>query len=576
MKTLRTAQTNKGSVLVIVMAFLTLSLAVLGASLSWTTANARMTERHNELFRTTAAAEAATEKAISQLVKDYRLEGDGLVLTNMDLYRSAVPTVAENAAWSDYEFKDISGNTNRLHVEFVPPSGYRALAAQYQGLRGYVTGFRLVSRARDVTSPMNITAAVRQDVEIATIPLFQFAIFYTLDLEINPGPVMTVTGPVHSNSKIYLEPQNALTFQSDVTAAGAIIHDNKPGDTTVRNGGTITYNGEHDAGVSTLNLPIGTNNSPAAVRQVVEVPPSDEDPNSPMGKERYYNKADMIITVKDIGVVVNSGRFNNFGSVVPNSEATQFVNTAVTFFNKRENKWVKTTEIDIGKLRQWNQSNTLLRPVLPMRDVRTVYVVDIRTNAAGTQAGVRLVNGETLLPKGLTVVTPHPIYIKGHYNSPLSERGSLDTSLTVGASVVGDAVTILSPAWNDANSASGLGSRVAVNTTVNAALLAGIVQTVPGEYSGGAENFPRFLETWSGKTLTYNGSMVVLFESRYATGLWQGTGAAPTYPDIYNPPNRNWAFDENFLDLNKLPPATPCVKALIRGSWAMVKPDGSG
>src|SRR6185503_15113268 len=266
----------------------------------------------------------------------------------------------------------------------------------------------------------------------------------------------------------------------------------------------------------------------------------------------------------------------NFATVIPESQATQFVNTGVQFYNKRESKTVKATQIDIGKLAQWNGTNTLLRPILPLRDVRTVYVVDMRTQSGTTEPGVRLVNGQSLLPKGLTIATPHPAYIKGNYNVPDAYLGTLDTSATVGASVVADAITILSSAWNDANSASGLGSRIAANTTVNAALLAGIVQTISGSYSGGVENFPRFLEDWGGRTLTYNGSMVVLYESQQAIGAWRGTGAGPSGPDIYNPPNRNWAFDTNFRDVAKLPPATPCVRALVRGSWAMVKPDGSG
>ena len=41
-----------------------------------------------------------------------------------------------------------------------------------------------------------------------------------------------------------------------------------------------------------------------------------------------------------------------------------------------------------------------------------------------------------------------------------------------------------------------------------------------GSYSGGAENFPRFLENWSGKTLTYYGSMVELYQSQQAIGKW--------------------------------------------------------
>jgi lipoprotein-anchoring transpeptidase ErfK/SrfK len=88
-------------------------------------------------------------------------------------------------------------------------------------------------------------------------------------------------------------------------------------------------------------------------------------------------------------------------------------------------------------------------------------------------------------------------------------------------------------------------------------------------YSGGAENFPRFLEDWNTstgkKTFTYNGSMVVLFPSQYATSPW---GMA----NVYDPPARNWAFDLNFMDAKKLPPGTPSVSTLIRGTWQIVSP----
>jgi hypothetical protein len=127
----------------------------------------------------------------------------------------------------------------------------------------------------------------------------------------------------------------------------------------------------------------------------------------------------------------------------------------------------------------------------------------------------------------------------------------------------------LSGNWNDANSAKALSQRTAVNTTVNAAFLAGIVETGNGYYSGGVENFPRFLENWSGKTFTYNGSMVVLFRSKFAAEPWRGTG---NLINIYNPPNRNWFFDSNFLDPTKLPPLTPSVRAVIRGRWVTLAP----
>ena len=187
--------------------------------------------------------------------------------------------------------------------------------------------------------------------------------------------------------------------------------------------------------------------------------------------------------------------------------------------------------------------------------------------------GVRLVNGHTILPRGLTIATPNPLYVRGHYN--ISTNGSTsplpttNTMMTRPASLVGDAITVLSTSWNDANATNAIGSRLASPTTVNAAFLAGIVQTTrsgEGSYSGGVENFPRFLENWSGRVFTYNGSMVVMYDSKQAIRKWPKTGT------VYNPPNRAWSFDQNFRDINKLPPGTPVARTLIRGKWYTMKP----
>jgi hypothetical protein len=143
-----------------------------------------------------------------------------------------------------------------------------------------------------------------------------------------------------------------------------------------------------------------------------------------------------------------------------------------------------------------------------------------------------------------------------------------------------DSVTILSTNWSDAASAftnksvCNSGGPNPGNTTVNAAMLEGIVASNPsisGNYSGGVENFLRLLENWGNdptgagnkQALTYNGSIVVLFYSQYATNSWQ----APGNPGYYNPPTRNWAFDLNFQNVSKLPPMTPATRAMIRGNW---------
>jgi hypothetical protein len=100
--------------------------------------------------------------------------------------------------------------------------------------------------------------------------------------------------------------------------------------------------------------------------------------------------------------------------------------------------------------------------------------------------------------------------------------------------------------------------RVATNTTINAAIMSGNVPTNGSSYSGGAENFPRFLEDWSAATFTYYGSMVELYASQQATGIW-GSG------NVYNPPTRNWHYDNNFQV--RPPPGSIMVVDYIKGQW---------
>jgi hypothetical protein len=155
----------------------------------------------------------------------------------------------------------------------------------------------------------------------------------------------------------------------------------------------------------------------------------------------------------------------------------------------------------------------------------------------------------------------------GDYNEEnTANLGTSNTSATLPASLAADAVTVLSDNWSDANSTAAVGSRVAAATTVNAALLTGAVDTTLGNYSGGMENFPRFLESWGlANVFTYNGSMIKMFPSLYATNVW---GQA----NVYDPPARNWAYDANFNDPTQLPPKTPSVQQVIRTQWAEVTP----
>ena len=166
----------------------------------------------------------------------------------------------------------------------------------------------------------------------------------------------------------------------------------------------------------------------------------------------------------------------------------------------------------------------------------------------------------------MTIATPNPLYLEGHYNVSASHVGTTNTTLAVPAAIVCDAITVLSPAWNDTNSARGLSYRRADSTTINAAIIAGVVPTRGGYYSGGVENLLRLLEDWSGRTLTFNGSMVALYESKTATAPW---GASA---EVYNAASRNWSWDGNLAAVNKFPPGTPYLRTVIRGPRTAIRP----
>ena len=129
---------------------------------------------------------------------------------------------------------------------------------------------------------------------------------------------------------------------------------------------------------------------------------------------------------------------------------------------------------------------------------------------------MRVANGATLPSSGLTVVTPDPLYVLGNYNAngPSLNNGA-NVANTAPAALIGDAITVLT-SWSDSYSlanktATNPNGRAATATTVNAATFEGIVPSTGNNYSGGVENFLRLLQNWSGKTLTYNGSIVVMF-----------------------------------------------------------------
>src|SRR5690606_33075649 len=63
------------------------------------------------------------------------------------------------------------------------------------------------------------------------------------------------------------------------------------------------------------------------------------------------------------------------------------------------------------------------------------------------------------------------------------------------------------------------------------------------QWSGGVHNVIRYLESWSGKTHTYNGSLICLFESKIATFRHESKLKPDYDQQYYGAPNRNFKWD---------------------------------
>jgi hypothetical protein len=421
--------------------------------------------------------------------------------------------------------------------------------------------------------PQNVVAGVLEAIQLTRIPIFQFAMYSSGEMEVSCGKPFVVNGPVHSNGQLYVEPDNLLTFQSGVTAVGSVVFGRDPLDTRGSPGGAVTYQITQNnpaSGQPALTLPIGVTNTPQAVREIIEPPQPFELASSAIWRARYYWQSDLVVTVVNTNIFVTSGYFNGFGTTVPSNQAALFISTNNSFTDWREHKTVRPIDINVGAFVTWctstNVTNINLRASLG-RDICSIYVWDQRTLPGTALGAVRVSNGQQLPPLGLTVATGEPLYVQGHYNQPVAANlGTANVTTALPASLVGDAVTILSTNWSDGNTNQPLTSRVAGSTTVNAAILAGEVDTTAGNYSGGMENFPRFLESWSSATSTYNGSMIKMFPSLYATNVWGQT-------NVYNPPSRNWTYDTNFNNPTLLPPLTPSLQVVSRSQWAALAPN---
>ena len=89
---------GRGYALIIILCFLVVCLIVFASVMHWITSNAYVTQRNNQFNMSEAAAEAATEKVLSQMNYDYVAQS----LSNSATYYATtfIPGLAtDQASW---------------------------------------------------------------------------------------------------------------------------------------------------------------------------------------------------------------------------------------------------------------------------------------------------------------------------------------------------------------------------------------------------------------------------------------------------------------------------------------------
>lgn len=423
------------------------------------------------------------------------------------------------------------------------------------GLHALVKSFTVTSQAESKFNPGQIT--LRETFQVALIPIFQFAVFYNNDLEIAPGPAMTLAGRVHTNRNLYMQAGASLTMDSYVTAAGDIHHGPKgPGGVSggdvlikdllgadqnmLRNGVWLDsdYGNWYDSSVARWQ---GTVRDQTHGQDQLNLPLDDAagdphkliEPSAGGNGDSFEAKASLKF--------IDRQAFQLVGGIWQNVTADMVAKGIISFNDDKFYDTREVTNVDVMNL-----------------DIDLMY-----TEGYGPANGVLYFSDQTSdfpamrvmnsveLDEGLTIASENPVYTWGDFNKTNKKP----------ASIIADAITFLSDQWDDNKSAWSLATRNnPTHTTINASFITGNIETDAINYNGGFENLPRFLEDWTNRNLIWSGSAVNLWNSAQANGTW---GKA----EVYSPPNRNWTYDPDLDDPALMPPGTPVVRILQRVGW---------
>jgi hypothetical protein len=454
---------------------------------------------------------------------------------------------------------------------------------------------------------------------LQTWPVFEFGVFYNLDLEINPYSVFGVGGSVWCNGNIYNSPSGRLVYFLPVYATGNVYYTRDPNDTSsspAGNAANVIYSTAYMTNTGpiihefSLTLSVGNGgNTLSNANAILQLPPaayavSGAPAYTAAGQVYLYNSSDLIISNPATGgTPINRGTnitvyYENQNMTPPftlvpgdvpiyTNIATHTTNytysfvTNATFYDYRENKTVNAIQIDVAAFNTW-LTNSSARGGLVFdfenysgstsknHHIWSIYAYNSVPMTGNTMPGVRVKNGQLLPPSGLTISTPDPLYVMGDYNietnfnAPSSQQSRVvpDATYIRPAALMCDAITVLSTNYQDSWSFStSLSSRVPITQHSGDTLMTFNAAILTGIVPSANGYYSGGLENYI-RLLENWPTPDSICNTGSQVAMFASQFATNHYVSsgtYYNAPALDFGFDSNFLNFYQLPPLTPEV-----------------
>ena len=231
--------------------FCAILLALIGSVLQYSVSERRFNNRAKILYETRTATESISEYGIAQvknILESNRTFTDstwsasdqsmfvtggtyaGMISLPPDTFWMGghiVPSTGPSATQPLMHVGKIL-DTQGGGLKFIDPTNPNNAGDPLKGKKVFNYALDVLSRATavDPFGGGTLTKYMQQTYNIRAVPLFANAVYYNMDLEVQPGPNMTITGSTHTNGRLFPRSASAapiaITFAGPVTAVKGI------------------------------------------------------------------------------------------------------------------------------------------------------------------------------------------------------------------------------------------------------------------------------------------------------------------------------------------------------------------